>query len=518
MKRTALIIMILTIFSKVLGFSREITLSYFFGASDISDAYLISLTIPVVIFSFIGTGITTGYIPMYSRIVNDFDDEDGNRFTNNLINILMIICTILVILGLVFINDIVKIFASGFKTETLALAIKFTRINFFSIYFTGLISVFIGFLQIKGNYYIPALIGFPLNIFIILSILISKSTSIMVLIIGNIVAIASQLMLVIPFIHKKGYRYKFIFNIRDEHIKKMAGMAGPLIIGVAVNEINVLIDKTMASRIAVGGISTLNYANFFNEFVQSLFVMSIVTVIYPMLSKMVVENNIDSLKKTLSDAVCGINLLVVPAALGAMIFSKPLVKLLFGRGAFDFRSVQMTSDALFFYSIGMLGIGLREVFSRAFYSIGDTRTPMINAAVGLTINIILNIVLSKFLGVGGLALATSISALVCIGLLFISLRRKIGSFSFKNICGSFMKILCASLAMVVVLKLTYSFFLTYLNNSLSLISSIGIGSIFYIICIYFMRINEVEAIKNEIKKKYGIFRTLWFSRSLKEDK
>lgn len=518
MKKTALILMILTIFSKVLGFSREITLSYFFGASNISDAYIISLTIPVVIFSFIGIGITTGYIPMYSKIVNDFGEGEGNRYTNNLVNILFVICTILIILGLVFINDIVKIFASGFKGETLALAIKFTKISLFGIYFTGLISVFNGFLQIKGNYFIPALIGFPLNFIIILSIFISNNTNIMVLIIGNVAAVASQLLLVIPFIHKKGYRYKFIFDIRNEYIKKMAFIAGPLIIGVTVNQINVLVDRTMASGIAIGGISALNYANLINEFVQGLFVMPIVTVMYPLISKMVVDNNISLLKRSLTDAIFSINLFVMPATIGVMVFSEPLVKLLFGRGAFDSMSVQMTSDALFFYSIGMLGIGLREVLCRAFYSMQNTKTPMFNAAISLTINILLNIILSKFLGIGGLALATSISAVFGTGLLFISLRRKIGAFGTNSIYISFVKVLCASLIIGVVSKLTYNFILGKISNNLSLITSIGIGLVLYFIIIYFMRIKEVEPVVSELKRIYRVFKEFGFSKCLKGDK
>jgi putative peptidoglycan lipid II flippase len=159
MKKTAIILMIITILSKIFGFTREIALSYFYGASNISDAFLISLTIPSVIFSFIGTGISTGYIPMYSKIEQKYGEKEGNRYTNNLVNILLILCTVMIIFGLLFTDKIVKIFASGFAGDTLALAVQFTRISLVGIYFTGLISVFGAFLRIKGNYAIPALVG-----------------------------------------------------------------------------------------------------------------------------------------------------------------------------------------------------------------------------------------------------------------------------------------------------------------------------------------------------------------------
>ncbi|WP_094549326.1 murein biosynthesis integral membrane protein MurJ [Petroclostridium xylanilyticum] len=501
MKKMAMLLMLITILSKIFGFARDITLSYFYGASNISDAYLISTTIPMVIFAFIGTGITTGYIPMYSKIENSNGIKEANRYTNNLVNVLIVICTIIVILGLLFTNPIVKVFASGFEGETLALAVKLTRISLFGIYFTGLAYVFNGFLQIKGNYTIPALVGFPFNFLVILFIFLSAKTNIFVLAIGSVTAIASQLFFVLPYVYKKGYRYKFVLNIRDEHIKTMACIALPVIIGVSVNQINTLVDRTLASQIAEGGISALNYANRLNGFVQGIFVSSIATVMYPMISKMAAENNMTGLKKSLSEAVSSINLLVIPTTVGAMIFAGPVVRLLFGRGAFDTNAIFMTSYALFFYSMGMIGFGLREVLSRAFYSLHDTRTPMMNAAIAMGMNIILNIILSKFLGIGGLALATSISAIFCTVLLFISLRKKIGPYGMKNITISFVKILCASLVMGIIAKVSYNALLNSINANLSLIISIGIGTLTYFIIIYFMNIEEVDTMVNVLKRK-----------------
>src|SRR5690606_12151384 len=159
-------------------------------------------------------------------------------------------------------------------------------------------------------------------------------------------------------------------------IKNMLFLAIPVIIGSSVNQINKLVDRTLASQISIGGISALNYANTLNLFVQGVFVVSISTVMYPLISKMASKGNMDGLKKALAQAITGINLLVIPATVGSLFFAEPIVTLLFGRGAFDEQAIAMTSTAFFFYSIGMLGYGLREVLSRAFYSMQDTRTPM----------------------------------------------------------------------------------------------------------------------------------------------
>jgi len=503
MKKTATILMIITIISKLFGFAREIILSYFYGASTISDAYLISLSIPTIAFGFIGTAITMGYIPMYSKIEQDYGVKEADKYTNNLVNILLIICTVIIVVGLIFTGQIVKLFASGFKGETLAIAVRFTKITLIGIYFSSLISVFRGFLQLKNNYVIPAMVGFPMNFFIILSIVISSKSDILMLSIGSVVATASQFALLIPFILKKGYRYNAILNIKDDYIVKTLQIVLPAIIGMSVSEINMLIDKTLASRIVEGGISALNYAGRLNGFVQGIFVVSIITALYPLLSRMAAENNIDGLKKSVSEAISSVNLLVIPITLGAMIFSEPVVRLVFARGAFDEKAISLTSSALFFYSIGMIGIGLRDILSRAFYSLQDTKTPVINAAISMFMNIVLNIILSYFMGIGGLALASSISVIFCTGLMFISFRKKVGRFGMKGIIISSVKILLASVVMSIIARLSYGLLLNIFSANISLIASIGIGAGVYFIMVYILKVDEVKVILGAVKRKLG---------------
>lgn len=502
MKKTALLLMIAAVISAFLGFAKEIVLSYFYGASNVSDAYLVSITIPSVIFAFVGTGIVTGYIPIYSSIETNYGTRKGDMYTNNLLNVLMVVCTIIVISLFFCVNPIVKIFALGFEGETLALAIKFTKIALLGIYFTGVTYIFSGYLQLKGNYLIPGLIRCPMYFLVILSIILSYKTSDIVLIVGTVIATASQIVLLIPFAYKKGYKYIPIINLKDEHIIKMAKIGVPVIIGVSIYQINVLVDRTMASQIVIGGISALNYSNKINGLVQGLFVTSVSTALYPMISKMAAEKNIIGLKKAISEALTSINLLVLPATIGSMIFAEPIVKMLFGRGAFDDKAIYLTSYALFFYSIGMIGFGLKEVLAKTFYSLQDTKTPMINAAVALVLNIVLNIMLSRFMGIGGLALATSISAIFCTSLMFISLRKKIGPFGMKQISISFLKILFASLGMGLFAKLSFNYLTANIfSQNISLIISIAIGAAIYFTTIYFMKIEDVDVIVNALKRK-----------------
>ena len=319
--------------------------------------------------------------------------------------------------------------------------------------------------------------------------------------IGSVFAQFAQLLMLLLFVQREGYSYRFSLNLKDEYIKKMIFISFPIIIGTSVNQINVLVDRTIASNIAVGGISALSYASKLNGFIQGLFVASIVTVMYPMISKMAAEMNIDGIKESLSESISSINLLVIPVTVGAMIFAQPIVKLLFGRGAFDSVAVSMTSTALFFYSIGMLAFGLREVLSRIFYSMQDTKTPTYNAIIAVVINIILNIILSRYMAIAGLALATSISSIVCVLLMFISLRKKIGSFGMKRISISFVKILLSSIIMGATSKVCFELLLNVIDINLALIISIGVGALVYAILIYILKVEEVNMIVKAVKVK-----------------
>lgn len=502
MNKTTISLMIISLISSVLGFSRNLILAFFYGTSIISDTYIIAMSIPGIVFGLIITGIAAGYIPIYSEIRNKIGEKESINFTNKLVNLLLLLSTVVIIISLTFTELIIKVVASGFDGQTLAMTVDFTRIIIVGIYFYALINIFTAFLQVKGNYIVPALIGFPLNIITILSIYLSSYTNVMVLAIGSVVASAVQFLILVPYIYKEGYQYKLVFSIRDPQIKKMIFLAIPVILGASVNQVNELIDRTIASQLSSGSISALNYASVINGFVQSIFVLSIVTAMFPMISKLAAENNKEGIKKSVIESINTLSLLIIPATIGAMFFAEPIVKLLLGRGSFDEESIKVTSEVLFVYSIGMLGFGMREVLSKAFFAIQDTRTPMNTAIIAVMINIILSLILSRYMGISGVALATSLATTISSLLLLIKFRTKLGRVKMKMILHSSIKILISSLLMGIVTKLIFNILCVTINSNLALIIAIIIGGIIYFIIIYFMKINEVEKIVSYLRIRF----------------
>jgi len=504
MKKNALIIMVLTVLSKVFGLARDMVLSYYYGTSSISDVYLIALTIPMVIFAIVGTAISIGFIPMYTNIVKISGEAKADKFTSNLINSVILLSTLVIIISYGFAKEIVSIFAFGFTGEILSLAIFYTRIAFLSVYFTGLVYIFIGYLQIKENYVIPALIGIPMNIVFIISIVLSVKVNSILLPVGIVLAYLAQFLFLLPSVKINKFSYSLSLDVKNENIVRMVKLAVPVMIGVSVNQLSTLVDRTLASSISVGGISALNYANRVNVLVQGVIVASIATAIFPCISDMALEKNYTRLKKTIRTSILAANILIVPATIGTLIFAEPIVTLLYGRGAFDQEAIKLTSISLICYSIGMVAFGLREILSRFFFAIEDTKTPMINSSIGMIINIILNVILSHFIGIPGLALATSISGMIIALFMIKTLKDKIGSFGIKQISISFMKILFASFGMGGLAKLSFNCLGTFLSQNFSLLMAIGIGAMSYFVIIYFMRIEEVDIFSVSIKKKLGI--------------
>lgn len=503
MKKFIIWLAVLSTISKFLGFFREIVLSYFYGASEVSDAYLISITIPAVIFAFVGAALSTSYIPLFTSAEKESGTEGALRFSNNVVNFLLIFACIVAIAGLTFTKEIVKVFASGFSGQTLSLAVFFTRVSIGAVFFTGLTYIFKSFLEVRSDFIPPACIGFPYNLIVISSIVLGASINDIFLPLGFVLAAASQLLLLLPFAYKRGYRYYLTLDKSDPYIRKMVFLALPVILGVSVSQINVLVDRTLASRIVEGGISALNYASRLNGFNQGIFVMSVATVMFPAISKMASTGNVVGLKGTLAKAINLVSIIVIPLTVGAMVFAVPVIKFLFGRGAFDLKAVDLTSTALFYYAVGMTAVAYREILSRVFYAMHDTKTPMVNGAIAVVVNIILNIILSRFLGIGGLALATSISAILAVGLMFISLRKKIGPFGIKNIVNTLGKITLASAVMGVFAKFVFDFALPKVGNNWAFLAATVAGASLYGVMICFMKIKEVGIIIDEVKVMFG---------------
>lgn len=497
--RATVLLMIVTIVSKILGLFRDSVLASAYGTGKYAAVYSTANSISTILFAVIGTALATSLIPLYNKLASEDSTERAMGFLNSVVNLVVIVCLSIAGLGIIFAGPLVKVFAPGYQGDVYTLCVQYTRILLPSIVFVGLANIFTSYLQIKKRYVIPGFIGMPYSIIIIVSIYLSLKTSPMVLVIGTLIAISAKALFQLPFVYKEGYRYRPKINLKDPVMKDMMILILPVVIGVGANQINSIVDKSLASLLGTEVVASFSYAIKLYEFVQALFITSILAVIYPRLSCMIVSDRMDSFLNSLKKTMNVIIVALVPIIVGCIVLSRQIVEVLFQRNAFTSKDTTMTASILWIYVIGILAFALRDVLTRGFYSMEDSKTPMINSIISIVFNISLNLILVKPLGYKGLAIATAVSAYIGLLLFNRSMRKKIEGYSSRDNYIVFLKSLFAALIMGLGVKLVYGIVASSLVGGLlfkliALASAVGVGVIVYALIMHFLRVEEYEMI------------------------
>lgn len=507
-------IMILAFVSKIMGFVRETALAARFGASVASDSYVMATTIPLVVFQMIGSSIGTTFIPVFTEYMTKEGKEKAYELTNNVINIILFLSIAVSIVGILFSPVLVRLIAPGYSGERYFLTVTMTRIMFPIVVFIGLANVITGVLQAQNHFTVPAFIGIPYNFIIIITLLFfAKSFGIFAVALATVVATLTQVLVQLPDMYKLGYRYKFILNFKHPGVLKIFALVLPVLIGSAVNQINIVVDKAFASGLQEGAVASLNYANRLNGFVMGIFGMAISTVIYPTLSKHISLNDYDNYRKSFKLAVNAIFMIMVPITAITILLRTPIVSIVYRRGAFDERATYMTSIALLYYAVGMTAFSVRDVINRAFYSLQDTRTPMMYGVYAVIINVISNLLLVRIMGVGGLAFSTSLAAIFTSIFLFFALRKRLNGIGGTDMLITMGKILISTGFMIVAIyALNHVAIFTKLSAKgvggwiLSFLGASSIGLLIYLLVLAVLGVEELKFAKGMAVKILGKYK------------
>lgn len=414
-------IMIANFLVKILGLLREILLAQFYGTSLNTDAYIAANNIPVVLFAAIGTSIATTFVPMYARVKEECGEKRANTFAVHMIEGLIAICAFMTLLGEILIREFVFIFVSGFEGQVLELTVSFSRILFPSIFSLALVNIMGAYLQQHSRFLAIVLSPVVGNGIIILSLFAAnKIDNIYVLVWGTLIGSLLQIVFYIPCVLKTGILSRDNVSIfKDGHMPLLLRLVVPVFMGESVNEINSIVDRNLVSALDTGSVSALNYAYKIINLVIGVFVAAVGMVAFPKISKLAAENKLNQLRKYGSNIIITIIMVMVPIAMSLIIFRKEIVELLFQRGNFNSRSTLLTGNAMAFYAIGLTGMGVRDILTKLFYSVQNTKTPMINGIICVTINILLDVILINGIGLYGAALATGLTAILSTVLLMI---------------------------------------------------------------------------------------------------
>lgn len=507
MGQTTIIIMILTIISKIFGFVRESVMAAFIGAGDLKSIYTTAITIPAMLTSVVSTGIVFGYIPIYNRVKNDKGKESANEFTSNLINILMIYGSVIFMIIFIFAGPISKILSPNLTGQSLELSINYIRIIIFAIFALLYSSILRGYLNIYNNFIDPALIGIIFNFIIVIATI---ATGIIknpyILIFGALFANIIQFIR-FPFVSRKlGFKYSKKIDFSDKYAKSLLIIVVPIIISSAADQLSLIIDNSMASAFfGVSSISKIFYAKTMLNFIMGVVTFSVTTVTFPEIAKLGQSGKLKEIKEKTGSIVVLSMLLVIPATLGMMALSNPIIKLVFERNAFTQSDSQIVAGLLVSYAPYIIFASLIKILSNGFYSVGDSKTPVIIILIQQVVNVIMNVLLSKVFGIDGLAYATSISTAVASGLLVFAFIRKFAGFGSNKNIKSLIKIVLVSIIMYIVAKISYVYFSNGLSFFISLVLSVALAGLVYIVGIILSKIPELDEIlkiaRDKVKNK-----------------
>lgn len=491
LKKTAVWMTFFVFLVKALGLLRSVSLAYCYGTSNISDAFLIAFSIPSILFSGLGKAISTSYVPVFLGIEKSKGKEESEKYTGKIAFFGLIFCLVLLCVIEIFPDFVISVFANGFDSETTKICRDILRIGSISIVFMLLTNLFASYLQTKGHYIITSIVSLPLNVILISCIFFSLHTSYLVLGYGLLLAFASEFLLLIPFLKKNHYQFRPGFKI-DTNIIDTFGLVLPILIGSIATEANHMIDKSIASTISIGGISSLDYASTINVSIQELLVTGLLSIIFVEFSKLVISKNEDAIRKDLSYIFGVLSSLLIPVTFICLFYCKEIITIFYYRGSFDSKSLESTSSALFFYSFGILFIGLKDVLVKVFYAYHDTKTPVISSIIAIAFNVGLDFLMGHYFGVSGLAAATSIASLIDFLFLFIVFNKRhfviLSRFNYQHFIFVF-------ISAFVVSVFSYSiqrYFSTITNIYFSTIISLLIFAICYYYLLLFFGIKDIK--------------------------
>ncbi|MCL6639428.1 MAG: murein biosynthesis integral membrane protein MurJ, partial [Firmicutes bacterium] len=421
-----LVIAFFSLLSRVLGLVRESVIAHRFGASSATDAYNVSFAVPSMLFFIISGALATVVVPVFTEYAERGERREAWRVFSGVFNFTAVIFLVLSLAGMALAPFLVRLTAPRFDAATAALAVDLTRIMFPLLLFAGLAALFTGLLNANSIFGVPAFSNSVNNAVIIASaVTLGSLYGIHGLAAGTVLAMACMAAVQLPPLLRAGFRFRAGFPAAHPGVLKVYHLALPVALGLSLNQLPVLINSVLASGLAPGSISSLNYANRLIQFPLALFVMALGTAVFPTLSGQAARDDREALTGTMARIIKITALGIVPAAAGLAALAAPIVALLYQRGAFDARATEMTAAALLFYSVGLVGQAGVQVLSRGFYALQDTRTPVKFTAVSVLLNLAASLVLVRFLQHGGLALAASLANLANMALLLHFLGRRL---------------------------------------------------------------------------------------------
>jgi putative peptidoglycan lipid II flippase len=522
MVRSAGLIGAATMASRLLGVAREIVLARLFGASagPAMDAFNVAFRIPNLVRDLFAEGaMTAAFVPTFTRTLEARGREAAWRLGNLTLNALLLVTGVLVVVGIVFADPITRAIAGDEFTAVegkLALTTQLTQIMLPFLTTVAIAVAMMGMLNALRHFFIPALSPAMFNVATIFSAV--AIVPLMPLIglppiagiaIGTLLGGLGQIALQWPALHREGFRYRPVLDFKDPEVREILRLMGPATVGLAAVQINVFVNTYLATTQEQGALSWLGFAFRLMYLPIGLFGVSIATASLPDISRHSAAEDRAAIRGIVARGLRMMLMLNVPATMGLMVLSLPIVELLYERGAFVSRDSAGTAAALMFYAPGLLGYSAVKIAAPTFYSLRDSRTPVLVSVGSVVANLVLNLILVRVMGFRGLALGTAIAAVLNATLLLFFLSRRLDGLDGKSVASSGARIVVASALMGVAVHSLSGLLVTVLPGDdfvirlIRVFTSIGAGVLTLVIFARLLRIEEFDMATSRVLARFG---------------
>ncbi len=457
--RSAGVFGLATIASRILGLVRDQVLAYYFGAGNAMDAFRVAFRVPNLVRDLFAEGaMSAAFVPTFTRLLTLHGRERAWRLASSVINALLIVTGVVVVVSMIFAGPLVRAFASEFADVPgkLELTTHLARIVLPFLTLVAIAAALMGMLNSLGHFFVPALSPAMFNLasIVVAVTLIPFSGAlgvepIALVAIGTLVGGIAQVAIQWPPLRREGFRYRPVLDIGDEGLRQVLFLMGPGSIGMAATQINVFVNTMLATREGTGAVSWLDFAFRLMYLPIGLFGVSIATAATPAISRLAAGGDLGGIRSTLAHAISLMLLLNLPATLGLIVLARPIVEVIFQRGHFTAADTEATAAALQFYAIGLVGYSVVRIVSPTFYTLGRSRLPVFASVGSVLVNVALSVWLVGVLGFRGLALGTSLTALLNATAQLFMLRREIQGIEGPRLVSSLARIAAASIVMAV---------------------------------------------------------------------
>ena len=496
--RTISIVMVITLIGKILGLYRDHLMAVHYGTAGMeAKAFYVASRIPRVFFDVVfASAIAACFIPVFSEYLTKKGKQEAFRFGGNFLSVMTLLTALLTGLGILFAEPLVA---------------SLTRVMFPTVLFTGVAFSFVGILQAMDRFNIPALISTVSNLVIIgYFYFLDEEYGVYGLAAAYLAGWLLQALVQVPSLKQIGFRYHPNFSFRTDGMRRAFALMGPVMVSTWVQPINLTINSRFGSHLYDGaGVSAMEYSTNLYLVIAGVFILSITNVIFPKLSRLTAQHQEAAFRDTLRQTVHGSLFFVLPMAAGLMLLARPLVSFLYGGGEFDEFSVSITSQALVWVSLGMVGYGLQNILSRSYFARQDGRTPLVAGAISILANLGLCMVLTEPLGVAGLAISSTVSSTLYAVLLLIPLEARGEGVLSREFLGDFGKMLLAAVGMSAVVWLARTGLESLLpSGKLGEVVLLGLcaalGAAVYFLLAGLMRLEEMKlagSVWNKLRKR-----------------